>query len=205
LVFVLTLSGCDRGTNATLPEASGNTPDAARAPDTPDGVVAALEDAYNAQAPQAMQELLGGRYVFDTATGGASIPAAFSRSQVLASLANLFKSEEVQSVELDLTAGPAEPANDPAFPGAMRIDATVVLEVVVDGPAGGEPIVYLVENDPAKFYVARGPSVANTAAGWQIVHQWDLADGPERPTADLSWSEILALFMPKPNDEASGE
>jgi hypothetical protein len=82
----------------------------------------------------------------------------------------------------------------------MRINGSVVLEVVIARP-GDDPLVLLVDHDPVQFYLAEGPSYSSEVAGWQIVGQWDLVDELGRPRIGTSWSEVIALFMPKPNDE----
>jgi hypothetical protein len=194
---LLALQGCaDAPTSTTAMDDAASDADRV-AIAGPESAMLALEAAYTSQDLTAIQRLFAGRYVFHTHPEFLGVEA-LDRAQSVRVLRGLFVDPEVVSVSLDLVFGPPESAGDLEHPDWLQFDVDASYLDVLLRRESGEEVLVRVEGTPARFIVARGPSLAMTR-NWQIVAQWDLyesdPEGGERSTASVTWSELLVQYL----------
>jgi hypothetical protein len=194
---LLALQGC-AGTETLSPTTNGSSSDVDRAAlSGPESALMALEQAYSSEDLRAIQRLFAGRYVFHTHPEFLGVEE-LSRGQSVRVLQSLFRDPEVVSVSLDLEFGPPESAGDLEHPDWLQFDVDASYLDVLIRRKSGEEVLVQVEGTPARFIVARGPSVGQTSS-WQIIAQWDLYESDsqdgERASASVTWSELLVTYL----------
>lgn len=149
-------------------------------------------DAYNARDARMLKLLYHRKYRFRTSETDSDLPETMSRRDVLHSTDTMFHAEDVLGVQLSMEYG--RPYLSPEHRWAVVVDAVVDLQVTMPN-VFGPPIVYHVDNHPARFVLV--PRWRGHFIRWAIAEQQDLYEAPdtERVEVQKTWGAVLHEFL----------
>ena len=195
------MTGCSEDAAVTTPVADTilRGPGSSIALDDPGATLTTFRDAFVDRDSRALQSILGGRFVFHT-DPDAEIDPVLTRSATYAAWRALLTDADLVDVAFDLTWDVAVPADDPEHPDWMMIDAVASLRLTID--AGEDPFILILDAIETRFVFGVGPSVSNDLAGWQLMSMWD--EGSFGVTEEVTWTDIIALYLTGPPQQGNG-
>lgn len=160
----------------------------------PNSVARALDrfvEAYNTRNVRELGTVLHRKYRFISSQSNPDVPPMLMYRDVLTAARTMFTADDVTDVTMSLD---YELPPTTWHRRTLVVDATVTLEVTTQN-AFGPPVVYLVDQHPARFVLHKRGWHARSP--WVILVQRDLYEpgGTERTVLPRTFSEVLEMFL----------
>jgi hypothetical protein len=187
-VAAITLYGCIFSPSKVPPD---KPPNAYREPTSPDSVLENLQVAYRRKEIEPYAKLLAPEFIFKfipTDVQDLGLEKDFwTRDQDSTGTGNLFRTNQVSAIRIELTHLPAYPTNDLSFPpGTMQIHVNQT-QLEVDEVSG---TTWLVTEQQDMFFRKGLESAGEDTTHWFLMewHDLDLSGGaaPQPPTLGAS-------------------